>query len=64
MLNKLKLFFTAFKLLFDFIKKLFSRSDIEVHGDNNNININSSNNIDNSKHINKTTTTYVYENIL
>lgn len=62
MLNKLKLFFSAFKLLFDFIKKLFSRSDIEVHGDKNNININSSNNIDNSKHINKTTTTYVYEN--
>lgn len=64
MLNKLKLFFSAFKLLFDFIKKLFSRSDIEVNGDGNNININSNNNIhiDNSKHISKTTTTYVYEN--
>lgn len=64
MLNKLKLFFSAFKLLFDFIKKLFSHSDIEVNGDGNNININSNNNIhiDNSKHINKTTTTYVIKN--
>ena len=64
MLNKLKLFFVAFKLLFDFIKKLFSNPDIEVHGDNNNININTSNNIrvDNSKHVSKNTTNNIVIN--
>lgn len=64
MLNKLKLFFVAFKLLFDFIKKLFSTPDIEVHGDNNNININTSNNIrvDNSKHVSKNTTNNIVIN--
>lgn len=64
MLNKLKLFFAAFKLLFDFIKKLFSNPDIEVHGDNNNININTSNNIrvDNSKHVSKNTTNNIVIN--
>ena len=64
MLNKLKLFLVAFKLLFDFIKKLFSTPDIEVHGDNNNININTINNIrvDNSINVSKNTTNNIFIN--
>lgn len=62
MMNKLKLFFVAFKLLFDFIKKLFSNPHIEVHGDNNNINTSNNIRVDNSKHVSKNTTNNIVIN--
>lgn len=58
MLNRIKLFFGALKLLLDFLKELLSHSDIQVNGDSNSVTTNTYNNvqIDNSKSIHKDTT--------
>lgn len=62
--NKIKLFFSAFKLLFDFLKSLFSHPDVQVNGDGNNTTINTYNNIqiDNSKRFHNTITNNVSVN--
>lgn len=62
--NKIKLFFSAFKLLFDFLKSLFSHPDVQINGDKNNVTINHSNNIqmDNSRRIHMNITNNVSVN--
>ena len=64
MQNRFKLFFSAFTLLFDFIKSLFSHPDVQVNGDDNNTTINTYNNIqiDNSKRFHNTITNNVSVN--
>lgn len=76
MLNSLKTFFYAFKFIFSFLKKLFTKSSLEISGDNNqtftnsntqiafdhSINKGINNSIENS--FNQTTVSNTYNNYL